>query len=126
MPLRNFMTASATTLRATISSGKIGAPSAYLTNVLVQPPQLPSAEGQHAVRTMIGLEGSAGQVFAIYTESHTHTQSGGSVTKVPDIEVDDQITVGGVTYYIHWAEVNSATSSFGQTLLIYVTENKRA
>lgn len=125
MPLKDFMTATATTARGTMSSGKRGDPTTHLQNVSITPPMLPSATGQHAIKQMIGLEGSAIQVWETYTESHQHTDNSVTVTQIPDIQVDDQLTVSGITYYIHWVEANSATSSFGKTLLIYMSQDKR-
>lgn len=126
MPLRHMMTATATTARATMSSGKKGNTTTHLENVKITPPILPSATGQRAIREMLGLEGAVGQLWETYSESHEHTDNSVTVTQVPDIIAEDRLTVNGTTYYVHWAESNSATFSFGETLVIYMTEDKRA
>jgi hypothetical protein len=75
---------------------------------------------------MIGLEGTAIQIFETYTESHAHTDGGVSVTQVPDIRAGDLITIVGVTYAVRLCEQQPPTTSYGATLLIYITEDKRA
>lgn len=125
MPLRDFMTQTASTKRHPAkASGKIGAAVANLTNLLITPLMLPSASGQHAVRQVTGFEGTHVQFWETYTESHAHTDSGVSVTQLPDIVVGDILTVDSVNYVVEWTEAQPATTSFGKTLLIYVYEDK--
>lgn len=128
MPLRHMMTTTASTTRnPAISGGKIGAPVTNLTNLKITPVMLPSATGQHAIRQLVGLDGTAVQVFEAYTESHTHTDSSVSVTQLPDIEAGDRLVVGSITYTVKWAEQQPATlAGFGVTLLLYLVEDKRA
>lgn len=122
-----MMTATATTTRSpAMSSGKIGSPVANLESVKITPVMLSPTIGQHAIRQAIGLDGTAIQIFEIYTESHAHTDSSQSVTQIPDIIAGDRVVVGGITYNVRWAEQQPATGAFGATLLIYVTEDKRA
>lgn len=126
MPLRNFMTATATTERApAMVSGKKGDPVTHLESVKIQPPMLPSAQGQHNIRQAIGLDGSAIQVFETYTESHSHTDDSVTVNQLPDIEEGDRLIEGGVTYVVKWAEPQAGTSSFGKTLMIYMIRDNR-
>lgn len=127
MSLLSMMTTTASTKRqAAMASGKRGEPTTNLTGLLITPIMLSAMTGQHAVRQAIGLEGTAEQLFECYTESHTHTDSSVSVTQMPDIEAGDRLVVGSVTYNVKWAEIQPATFSFGATLLLYVTEDKRA
>lgn len=126
MSLRAFMTATATTERSTISSGKSGQPSANLSGVKITPPMLPSQESAFMVRPVPGFEGSAAQLWIAYTESHTHIDSGASVTQMPDIQAGDRLTVNSIEYSVEWAEADPATSSFGATLIIGLVRDKRA
>lgn len=124
MTLSSMMTASATTKRLpAISSGKRGAPTTYLESVRITPVMLSNTTGQHQIRQAIGVEAPV-QVFEAYTESHTHSKNSSSVTELPDIVAGDQLVTGGTTYGVRWCEQQPATSSFGATLLIYLTEDK--
>jgi hypothetical protein len=127
MPLRHFMTTTATVSRTpAVTSGKIGDPVEHLTQVKIQPITLPMGRGQNAIRAAIGFgEGSAIQVFETYTEAHGHYDGGVYVEQVPDIRAGDTLTSGGKSYSVRFAEQQSATSSFGATLIIYMTEDKR-
>lgn len=126
MPLRNFMTTTASTTRLPAKSGgKVGAPVTNLTNLKITPLMLPDTRGSHAVRQAIGLEGTAVQFFETYTESHAHTDSSVSVTQLPDIVTGDRLVIGSTTYEVLWCEQQPATTSFPATLLIYVIEDKR-
>lgn len=125
MPLRDFMTQTASTKRHPAKEGgKISAAVANLTNLLITPLMLPSASGQHAVRQVTGFEGTHVQFWETYTESHLHTDSGVAVTQLPDIVQGDFLVVSGVTYTVEWTEAQPATSGFGATLLLYVYEDK--
>jgi len=125
MPLRDFMTATASTTRLPAKSGgKIGAPVTNLTNLLICPVMLSAMTGQHNLRAAMGLEGTAVQVFETYTEAHSHTDSGATVNQLPDIVAQDRLVVGSVTYLVRWAEIQPATSLFGATLLLYLTEDR--
>lgn len=122
-----MMTTTASTSRQpAMSGGKRGEPTTNLTNVLLTPPMLSDMKGDHAVRQAIGLEGTAEQLYEAYTESHTHTDSGVSVTQMPDIKAGDRLTVDGVTYNVKWAKVQGLTFGFGKTLMLYITEDERA
>lgn len=126
MTLSQFMTATATTERhPAMSGGKRSAPTTHLEDVSITPVMLPNAQGQHQIRAAIGLEGTAVQVFEIYTESHEHTDDSSTVDQMPDIEAGDRLVTSGITYVVRWAEQQPATTSFGATLLLYVTEDKR-
>ena len=127
MTLRQMMTTTASTTRPpAIASGKIGDPVTNLTNLKITPIMVSSAQGQHAIRQAIGLEGTAVQIFECYTEAHSHTDSSVVVNQMPDIEIGDRIVVGSITYNVRWAEIQPATFSYGATLLIYCTEDRRA
>ena len=124
--LKKMMTATATTTRfGAMSSGKRGTLSTHLESLKLTPVMLSSAQGQHQIRQAIGLEGTAVQVFETYTEAHAHTDDSVSVNQMPDIRTDDRIVVGGITYAVRWVEQQPATTSYGATLLIYLTEDKR-
>ncbi len=122
-----MMTASATTTRPpAMSSDKIGNPTTNLESVKITPVMLADANRNQQIRQAMGLDGTAIQVFEIYTQSHTHTDSSSSVTQLPDIIAGDRVVVGGITYNVRWAEQQPATMAFGATLLIFMTEDKRA
>jgi len=125
--LRKVMTDTAITKRTpAISSGKVADPVTHLEGVKITPVMLASARGLHSVRQAIGLEGSAVQVYEAYTESHEHTDDDTTVTQLPDIRNGDRLVTGGVTYNVRWAEQQAATLSYGATLLLYLTEDKRS
>lgn len=127
MALHDMMTVTASTKRQpAMSGGKRGEPTTNLTSLLITPLMLASMTGTHAIRQAIGLEGTAEQLFETYTESHTHTDSSVSVTQMPDIEAGDRLVIGSITYNVKWAEIQGLTFGFGQTLMLYVTEDKRA
>jgi hypothetical protein len=127
MPLNNFMTATATTTRnAAMVGGKRGDPVTHLENVKITTVMLPDINRVQTVRKAIGLDGTAVQIFEIYSESHSHTDDSVLVTQVPDIKEGDRVITGGITYNVRAAEVNPATTSFGATLLMTVTEDRRA
>lgn len=127
MPLRDFMTTTASTTRhPAISGGKRSTPVTNLTNLKITPVMMSSNVGQHATRMAQGLPKAAVHRFETYTESHTHTDSGVSVTQLPDIREDDRLVVGSITYVVVEAEIQPATSGFGATLLIYLDEEKSA
>lgn len=127
MPLLDMMTQTASTTRLPAKSGgKVGDPVTNLTNLKITPIMLDSARGTHQIRQAIGLEGTAVQVFEAYTQSHTHTDSGVSVTQMPSIEVGDRLIANGITYNVQWAETQPAGLVMPATLLLYLTEDKRA
>jgi len=127
MTLLSMMTASADTTRLpAIVGGKRGDPTTHLESVSITPIMLANTRGQETIRQAIGLEGTAIQLFEAYTQSHTHTDDSASVTQMPDIIVGDRLVVGGVTYNVRWVEQQPATSGFAATLILYLTEDKRA
>jgi hypothetical protein len=127
MPLNNFMTATASTLRhPAIVSGKRGDPVTHLEAVKITPVMLADTKGVERITKAAGLEGSAVQIFEAYTESHSHTDDSSPVTQLPDIIAGDQLVIGSITYAVRWAEQQPATTSFGATLIVFVTEDKRA
>ncbi len=126
MPLRNFMTQTASTTRnPTKAGGKVGAPVTNLTLLKIMPLVIPDATSMHAIRREIGLEGTAVQVYETFTESHAHTDSGTPVTQMPDIAIGDRLIVDSITYTVQWVKQQSQTSSFGRTLLLRVIEDER-
>jgi hypothetical protein len=127
MTLLQFMTEITLTKRVpSISGGKIGDPVTHLENVKVVPRQLFDTFGTHTVRAAIGLEGTAMQLFQTYTESHAHIDDSAPVTQVPDIISGDRLILDGVTYQVRFAEKQTLTISFGETLYLYITEDKRS
>ena len=125
MPLSNFMTATATTKRGAKVGIKFGAATTHLESVKITPIMLPSGPRVDSIRKALGLDGGAVQVFEVYTESHLHTDDSSPVTQVPDIVAGDRLITDGTTYTVRTAEVNSATSGFGQTLIVVLTESRR-
>ena len=126
MPLRNFMTQTASTTRhPAMASGKIGTPVANLTNLKITPLMLMDTQSAFSFTQSLGMTGTLGQLWETYSESHTHTDSGVSVTQYPDIVAGDKLVVDGVTYHVQWAGAQPATSGFGKTLILRVFEDKR-
>lgn len=118
-------TTASTSRRGAVSGSKSGDVAANLTNLLITPVMLSDQNGNHAVRQLLGVEGTAVQIFEAYSESHTHTDSSVSVTQMPDIMAGDRLIVGSITYSVKWAEVQALTFGFGQTLMMYLLEDKR-
>lgn len=126
MPLRNFMTTTASTTRhPAMSGGKIGNPVTNLTNLKITPLMLMDTRSALSLQQAIGLEGTLGQIWETYTESHAHTDSSVAVTQLPDIVAGDKLVVDSVTYHVQWANRQPATTGFGATLILYVYEDKR-
>lgn len=125
MALRDMMTTTASTKRnAAMSGGKIPkTPVENLTNLLITPVMLSDMTGNHGFRQALGLEGSSVQLFEAYTESHTHTDGGVSVTQMPDIKNKDLLVVSGVNYLVRFAQIQPATYNFGATLLLYFVQD---
>ena len=127
MPLRNFMTQTASTTRNPAPAGsKVGEAVTNLTALKIMPLMLPDATSMHAIRQEMGLEGSDVQIWETYTESHAHTDSSVSVTQMPDIRKGDKLVIGSITYTVQWAKQQPATTSFGATLLLRIVEDERA
>lgn len=127
MTLLSMMTATATTERhPAMAAGKRGAPTTHLEDVKITPVMLSDAMGMHRIRAAIGLDGTAVQVFEAYTQSHEHTDNDDTVTQMPDIIAGDRVVVGSVEYVVHWAEQQPAGASMPATLLLYMSEDKRA
>lgn len=124
--LKSMLTVTASTERSTMSGGKSSTPASNLTQLLITPVMLASNRGLQELRQAIGLEGSTVQLFECYTMSHTHQDGGSPVTQMPDIIFGDRLIVSGVTYIVKWAEIQNITSRFGQTLIIYLTKDKRS
>lgn len=126
MPLVDFMTQTASTTRSpAMASGKIGNPVANLTNLKITKPMSQFNQGDRQLRQALGMSGTLVQEKEAYTESHTHTDSGVSVTQMPDIRAGDKLIVGSVTYNVEWVDIEPATSSFGETMILKLTEDKR-
>ncbi len=114
-----------TTRNAAIVSDKIGDPVTHLEDVSITPRMLPDSNRVQSIRQALGMDGTAIQIFEIYTESNTHIDDSVVVTQLPDILAGDRVITGGITYNVRTAEVNPATSSFGDTLILVVTEDRR-
>ena len=127
MTLSQMMTATASTTRhPAMADDQIGDPVTHLESVKITPPMLPSTNTQQSVRQAIGLEGTLVQVFECYTESHAHIDSSASVDQMPDIIANDMLITGGITYSVRWVDQQPPTASFGATLIMFLTKDKRA
>lgn len=127
MPLVNFMTQTASTTRhPAMTSGKRGTPVTHLTNLKITKPMSQYNQGDRQLRQALGLDGTLVQEKEAYTESHTHTDGGVSVTQMPDIIAGDKLIVGSITYNVEWVDIEPAPSSFGETMILKLTEDKRA
>lgn len=121
-----FKTITISTKRApAMASGKIGAPTTHLTGVESSPLILPSQQSQHAIRQAIGLEGTAVQLWELRLHKTPHIDGGVSVDQLPDIIAGDRVTIESVDYAVSWADIVHPLS-FGDILLVYVKEDKRA
>ena len=126
MPLSNFMTATATTTRNPAQVGtKIGDPVTHLESVKITPIMLPNSTRLDSIKKAIGIDGGAIQVVEAYSELHLHTDDSSPVTQIPDILAGDRLIVDSVTYNVRTAEVDSASTSFGKTLRLVLTEDRR-
>lgn len=123
MPLSNFMTTTATTYRRPLpdaTTGKRGNATIYLENVKITPVMLPSNARLFDARQAGGLDGTSVWNFETFTESHQHTKETVTITELPDIRQNDLITIDGIQYTVKRAAPEGITSSFGQTLNIYL------
>lgn len=126
MALRDMMTTTASTERAAaMSGGKKGTPVTNLTNLLIFGPNPLAMQGQQDVRKALGMDGTAVVIREAFTESHTHTDGGVSVTQMPDIIEGDRLIVGSDIYSVKLGQEWGATSSFGETLHMYLVLDKR-
>lgn len=123
------MTETATTRRYNYDSttGKSGSRVTYLENVKVTPVMLADQSGNNAqqVNTVQGMPGVAYYHAETYTESHEHTKNSVTVTELPDIRENDEITIDSTVYIVRRAATDTLTSSFGQTLYVYLEESNR-
>lgn len=121
-----FKTITISTKRApAMASGKIGTPTTHLTGVESSPLILPSQQSQHAIRQAVGLEGTAVQLWELRMHKTPHIDGGVSVDQLPDIAIGDRVTIDNVDYVVSWADIVHPLS-FGDILLVYVKEDKRA
>lgn len=127
MSLDCFMTATATTKRrpAPDVNNKIGDRTTYLENVKITPVMLPGAKGEHNSNGIGGGMDNFVYEYEAYTESHAHTKSSSPVTELPDIEENDLITIDSVSYTVRRAAIDTATSAFGKTLYLYLSEDNK-
>lgn len=121
-----FKTIQISTKRApAMSNGKKGDPATNLTGVEASPLVLPSQQSQHALRAALGLDGTAVQIWEMYIKKCAHIDSSISVNQLPDIVAGDRVTVGSTDYNVRWADITHPFS-FGDVLILYLTEDKRA
>jgi len=104
---------------------KKGDPVTYLENVASSPLILPSQQAQQAVRAALGMEGTAVQLWELRMHKSTHLKEEESVTELPDIVAGDRVVIDSQTYAVQWADTPHPYS-FGQILMLYITEDKRA
>lgn len=122
----DFKTIQISTKRApAMSGGKRGDPVTNLTGVESSPLVLPSQQSQHAIRAAIGLEGTAKQLWEMYVKKCAHVDSGVNVNQLPDIVTGDRVVIASTVYAVEWADT-AHPFSFGDVLILYVTEDKRA
>lgn len=115
------MNVSASTTRQAAASGGISGDFATnLTSLLVTYPNPPENRGSQRVAIAQGLEGAAVHEYECYTESQTHTDSGVSVTQMPDIAIGDKLTIGSTTYTVKETGLWGDTYSFSFTRYIYM------
>lgn len=119
-----FMTTTATTKRHPAkASGKITAAVDNLSTFYITAPTPPENRGGQRNMAAQGMEGAHVHEFECYTESQTHTDSGVSVTQMPDIQVEDKLVTGGVTYAVIETGIWPATSGFSETRYIYMDKD---
>lgn len=121
-----FKTIQISTKRApAMSGGKKSDPVTNLTGVESSPLVLPSQQTQQAIRAALSLEGTATQLWELFLKKCAHIDSGASVNQLPDIVAGDRVTIDSVNYSVQWADITHPFS-FGDVLILYVTEDKRA
>lgn len=121
-----FMTATASTKRpSAIDGNDIMGDSLVdkLSNVKLTPPMMPEQSGRWGNHQARGIEGSEAHDYEAYTESHTHTDGGVSVTQMPDIVEHDRLIIGSRIYTVKMAKTEPATFSFGDTLVLHLVED---
>lgn len=124
MALLGMTTSASTTRQAAASGGISGDFAANLTGLYVTYPNPPENRGGQRVMTAQGLEGAAIHEYECYTEAHSHTDSGSTVTTVPDIAVGDKLTIGSTTYTVKETGLWGDTFGFGATRYIYMDADK--
>jgi len=107
------------------SGGKVGDPVTHLQDVASSPLILPSQQSQQKIRAAIGLDGTAVQLWELRMNKSTHTDGMATVTQLPDVKVGDRVVIDNVNYNVEWADITHPFS-FGDVLLLYLTEDKRA
>jgi hypothetical protein len=121
-----FKTITISTKRApAMVSGKKGDPVTRLTGVESSPLILPSQESQHAILKALNLEGTAIQLWQLRLHKCAHVDNGVSVNRLPDIVAGDRVTINSEDYSVRWADTPHPFA-FGDILLLYITEDKRA
>lgn len=126
MGLVHMMTQTASTTRhPAMASGKTGSPVANLTGLKITKPMSQYNQGDRQLRQALGMDGTLVQEKEAYTESHAHTDSGTPVIQMPDIVAGDKLIVGSVTYNVEWVDIEPATSGFGETMILKLTQDKR-
>lgn len=126
MSLRDMMTTTASTKRPSpIDANDIMGDSLVdnLTNLLITPVMMPEQQGRYGNHQGRGIDGSEAHDYEAYTESHTHTDGGVSVTQMPDIVEHDRLIIGSRSFTVRMAKVDSLTFGFGQTLILHLTED---
>jgi len=111
-----------TTRPPAISSGKRGIPVTHLTGIKCTP-IMPAITGTSANNPMPNLDPVTGQVkelWEVYAESQSHTDSGSTVNQVPDIREGDFMVIGSVEYHVrrvlNWPDT-STTLAFIRVIL---------
>jgi hypothetical protein len=108
-----------------MSGGKKSEPVTNLTGVESSPLVLQDTRTNQGIRAALGLEGTAVQIWEMYLKKCAHVDSGASVNQLPDIIAGDRVTISNIDYSVRWADTTHPFS-FGDVLILYVTEDKRA
>lgn len=108
-----------------MSGGKKGEPVPNLTGVESSPLVLQDTRANQGIRVALGLEGTAVQLWEMYLKKCAHVDSGVNVNQLPDIIAGDRVTIDSVDYSVKWADITHPFA-FGDVLILYVVEDKRA
>jgi len=120
--LTHSMTATASTKRSPdAAGGKVGARETHLSGVKITPLMPASRDTvQHPA-----MQAGTYVLWEAYTNCHTHTDDGVSVTQLPDIvEGRDLLVVDGTEYVVQYVGRWPAVGSLGAYLQIVVREYK--
>jgi len=107
-----------------MSSGKRAVPAANLTGVKCT--AIMPMIGDSDKNALFSQDGLVVEMWETYAQYQTHTDSGSSVTQVPDIKEGDVLTVGSKDYYVRRVDNWPAAGGLLAFIRVVVEEAKNA